>query len=213
MSFPHRPRRASVLGSAVSARNTSPTPMATSSRNGMPASGCSESTSGRLTSDAPTKAVPTATPANARSMPTCTRLGGVSTLPRHPHELMGFPDRSATTTTSAKARYDAATIAASTGLPVTSAPIATSASIAPPTRTRRLPHGSPRARSACAVSSGSSALSEPPSASTIVATANAPARTVIADAPYPRVRALPEHARRTDQVAQMPMRWARSSRW
>ena len=42
---------ARVFGSAVSARNTRPTPTATSSRNGMPSSGWSASTSGRLISD------------------------------------------------------------------------------------------------------------------------------------------------------------------
>ena len=31
-------------------------------------------------------------------MTTCTTLGGVSTLPKHPHELIGAPARSATTT-------------------------------------------------------------------------------------------------------------------
>src|SRR6185436_1537804 len=103
--------------------------------------------------------------------------GGVSTLPKHPHELIGEPDRRARATNAANARYERATSAANTGPPSTSAPTPMTTSATPPARTSAVACGQPSACSACAVSAESTDLNAPPSTINALAITNGPAST------------------------------------
>src|SRR6266508_1779389 len=126
-------RAASARGSTVRAMNVRYTPTDASSTNGTPASGCAASTSGRPTPGSTTTA-PATTIASAFTV-TCTALGGVSTLPKHPHELSGAWRASATTTNTRNTTYESPTSTANARLPNASAPAAMTSSAAAPTRT------------------------------------------------------------------------------